>query len=117
MTALDDRSPSPRQRSEWGLWEWREFEADGWAHLYRVAQLDNRRLDLLLPWCLLRAPFPLEHDRAGISPQAVLPQRGRTCPACGAHFGASIPHARTGTPVVGEFTGDLNDALTHRERW
>ncbi|WP_410640933.1 hypothetical protein [Amycolatopsis sp. lyj-346] len=75
-------------------WEWRLFDADRRAHLYRVAELDRPRLELLLPWCLLRAPFPLEHDRAGISRHVVVPRRGWTCPACAVHVRARVrtPH-------------------------
>ncbi|MEV6879776.1 hypothetical protein [Amycolatopsis sp. NPDC051128] len=117
MTALDDRPPTrtlvlpARNR-----WEWHLFEADGWAHLYRVADLANPRLDLLLPWCLLRAPFPLEHDRPSIDPRVMIPARGGTCQACAAHAWACIPHPRIGTPAVGEFFGDLFEVVTRDAR-
>ncbi|WP_410639349.1 hypothetical protein [Amycolatopsis sp. lyj-346] len=116
MTALDDRPTNPNQPRGLDPWEWHEFDADGWAHLYRVAELDNRRLELLLPWCLLRAPFPLEHDRASISQRVVTPQRGRTCPACAAHVWARVPHPRAGSPAVGEFAGDLYEVVTRDAR-
>jgi len=118
VTALDDRPrtraplPTPYRR-----WEWHVFEADGWAHLYRVAELRNSRLVMLLPWCLLPAPFPLEHDRASIDPHPLLsPPHGRTCPGCTAHTRAQIPQPRTGTPAAGEFAGDLFQVVTRDAR-
>jgi hypothetical protein len=92
VTALDDRPPTWALPSKTNRWEWHEFEADGWAHLYRVAELDNLPLELLRPWCLLGERYPLEHDRPSIKPDIVIPQRGRTCPACGVHVWARIPH-------------------------
>jgi len=112
VTALDGRPPALAPLPELDPWEWHLFEADGWAHLYSVAELENARLELLLPWCLLRAPFPLEHDRESISSRIVVPQRGGTCPACAAHDWACVPHPRTGTPAVGEFAGDLLEVVT-----
>lgn len=112
MTALDDRPLTWIPPSTVTRWEWRLFEADGWAHLYRVAELENPRLVMLLPWCLLTAPFPLEHDRASIRPGIVVPGRGWTCPACAAHVWARLPHPRTGTPAAGEFTGNLFEVVT-----
>lgn len=86
MTALDER---PRTRTRW---EWHLFEADGWAHLYPVAELVNPRLELLRPWCLLSAPFPLEHDRPSIDRRRLpAPGAGWTCPACAAHFPSDTP--------------------------
>ena len=83
MTALDDR-PSwiPRPRQDW--WEWHEFAADGWAHLYHHSEIANPRLVMLLPWCLVDVRFPLEHDRPSVSPQRVIPKPGRACPVCAA---------------------------------
>lgn len=89
---MNEATPSVMNR-----WEWHVFDADGWAHLYQVTELENSRLEMLLPWCLLCAPFPLEHDRASISPRVVAPQPGWTCPACLAGVGSCIPHPRTGT--------------------
>ncbi|WP_410639647.1 hypothetical protein [Amycolatopsis sp. lyj-346] len=69
-------------------WEWHLFEADGWAHLYSVAELADSRLELLRPRCLQDAPFPLEHDRPSIDRRRLrAPGRGWTCPAC-----APTPH-------------------------
>ena len=83
MTALDERPLTSG-------WEWHVFEADGWAHLYPVAELSNRRLELLRPWCLVDAPFPLEHDRPSIDRRRLrAPGRGWTCPACAAQI--SLP--------------------------
>ncbi|WP_439377503.1 hypothetical protein [Amycolatopsis lexingtonensis] len=106
MTALADLSVLV-------AWEWREFDADGWAHLYLVAELNNERLELLLPWCLRFANFPLEHSRGGISRDPLIaPPPGWTCPACAAHVWARIPHPRAGTPDTGAFTGRLFEVVT-----
>ncbi|HEY3480580.1 MAG TPA: hypothetical protein VGL02_16925 [Streptomyces sp.] len=119
MTALDDRPQTRSPRPAVSRWEWHLFEADGWAHLYRVAELANRRLELLLPWCLLRAPFPLEHDRASIDPRPVpapRPSSPGTCPACAAHSWAQIPNPRAGTELDGVFVGGLFEVVTRDDR-
>lgn len=119
MTALDDRPRTIAPRPASSRWEWHLFEADGWAHLYAVAELADRRLELLRPWCLLGANFPLEHDRASIDPCPLLVPRPActgVCPACSAHVWASIPHPRSGTLVVGEFVGDLVEVVTRDAR-
>lgn len=115
MTVLDLRPPT-RRPAPGPRWQWRVFEADGWAHLYRVAELHDPRRELLSPWCLRRAPFPLEHDRPSIRPRPVLPRRGRTCQACAAHVWAVILHPHDGTPVAGEFTGELFEVVTRDVR-
>ncbi len=112
MTALDERPPTQRRPAPGPRWQWHVFNADGWAHLYRVSELANPRLELLRPWCLLRARFPLEHDRPSIDPRPVLPQRGRTCQACAAHVWAYVPHPQTGSPSAGVFTGELFEVVT-----
>jgi hypothetical protein len=115
MTALDDRPPTRRSVPPVDRWEWHTFDADGWAHLYRVAELVDSRLELLRPWCLLGDRYPLEHDRPSITPRPVLvPQRGRTCPACAGHVWARVPHPRPGTPVAGRFVGDLAEVVVTR---
>ncbi|WP_370964838.1 hypothetical protein [Amycolatopsis sp. cg9] len=114
MTAIDERArpltpPPPLSR-----WEWHLFDADRWAHLYAITELVDQRLDLLLPWCLRRAPYPLEHDRASIEPSPlVMPQRIGTgvCPVCLTHSWASIPHPRSGTLLAGGFVGDLAEVV------
>lgn len=117
MTALDDRPPVRYDASRADHWEWRQFEADGWAHLYRVAELRNPRLELLRPWCLLGQRFPLEHDRASIGLRPMLNRRrGCICPACAAHEWATIPHPRHGTLLVGRFIGALAEVVTRDAR-
>lgn len=115
MTALDDRPQPPSRPLATTRWEWHEFNADGWEHLYSVAELTDTRVELLLPWCLLRAPYPLEHDRQSIDP-APLPVphhvHSGVCPACAAHRLAQIPHPRTGTDLDGRFSGDLVEVVT-----
>lgn len=82
MTAVDDRATA-RSAAVEDSWEWHEFGGgDGWAHLYLRSAMRNQRLEMLLPWCLRAAPFPLEHDRPSISRRKVIPVRGRTCPVC-----------------------------------
>jgi hypothetical protein len=83
VTALADRQPTGRGVvPALDRWAWHLFEADGLAHLYRIAELTNSRLELLLPWCLLSARFPLEHDRPSINPSRVIPRHNQTCTAC-----------------------------------
>ncbi|MFJ1764060.1 hypothetical protein ACIOD2_27345 [Amycolatopsis sp. NPDC088138] len=118
MTVLDER-PKSFALPPLNRWEWHLFEADGWAHLYPVAELANRRLELLRPWCLLGAPFPLEHERSSIDPQPLLILRrncSHVCPACTAHEWAAVPHPRAGTLLVGKFAGDLVEVVTHNGR-
>ena len=117
MTTLDDRPPARILPPTRNRWEWHLFEADGWAHLYRVTELTNPRLDLLRPWCLLGDRYPLEHDRPSIDPRPLLIRRPTsTCPACAAHVWATIPHPRPGTPVTGRFVGDLAEVVTRDAR-
>lgn len=94
------------------LWEWRLFEADQRTHLYSVEELAIPRLALLLPWCLLNASFPLEHDRTEIGARGEFPLHARSCPACAAHVWARVPHPRAGTELAGEFTGRLFEVVT-----
>lgn len=118
MTALDDR-PAARTAPPVARWQWHLFEADGWKHLYRVTELANRRLELLRPWCLLGAPFPLEHDRASIDPRPLpmpWPSSAGTCPACAAHSWARVPHPRAGSDAAGVFVGDLFEVVTRDAR-
>jgi hypothetical protein len=119
MMALDDRPTTLKVPSQLNRWEWRLFEADGWVHLYRVADLANSRLELLRPWCLLGARFPLEHERSSIDTHPLLVLRytcSGVCPACSAHRWAVLPHPRFGTLVVGEFVGDLVEVVTRDAR-
>jgi len=112
MTALADRPLEHASPPASARWEWHLFDADDLAHLYRVAELRNTRLSLLRPWCALRDRYPLDHDRPSIDPRTVIPRRDGICPKCAAHVSATVPHPRTGTPVAGEFVGELFEVVT-----
>lgn len=114
MTALVDRPVGCALPPDRVRWKWHLFEADELVHLYRVAELRNSRLYLLRPWCVLDDRYPLDHDRPSIDLRNVIPRRGGTCPKCAAHTSVVIPHPRTGTPVAGEFAGELFEVVTRR---
>jgi hypothetical protein len=98
VTALEDRPVRHAAGPRRDFWEWHEFtEGDGWAHLYLHSEMANPRLVLLLPWCLINDPFPLEHDRPSVSRGRVIPKPGRICPVCASqneHRRIEVPRAR-----------------------